>query len=87
MRCHMSIQIFPAFPLFYQTEMIFVFNMVKNGVVQAPLFFFGRLDHGAQGLPHLQLLFRKYLHGNSDNDHFGHLSAMPGFLRLFQNFE
>ena len=76
----MMIQIFTGFPLLQQAEAVFVFDIARNGIAQATLFLARRFDHGQKGLHDLQLLFRKCVHGNSYDDHYGHLSAMPTFF-------
>ncbi len=76
----MMIQIFTGFPLLQQAETVFVFDTAKDGMAQATRFLSRRPDHGEKRLHDLHLLFRKYVHGNSYDDHYGHLSAMPTFF-------
>ena len=75
----MMIQLFTAFPLLQDTETVFVFNIAKNAITDAPRLLYRRLDHGDKGLHHFQLLTRDYVHGDFNDDHYGHLSEMPAF--------
>jgi hypothetical protein len=65
----MVIQCFTGLPLLQQIETVLVFDIAKNGIVQATRFLSRRLDQGEKRLRKLQIFFRKYVHCYPDNDH------------------
>jgi hypothetical protein len=64
-----SAQMVPGFPFFDQAETVHVLDVTNNTIADTPILFARRFDHGCKGLHDLQLVFRDYVQGNSNNDH------------------
>jgi hypothetical protein len=73
----MKIQILSRLPLLEKAQKILVFDTAEHPITHAPRLVFHQFNHGEKRLHQFFLFFRKHVHRNLNNDHCGHLPAMP----------